>query len=30
MEDYRQKQFDLLADGVRHALNLDEIYRVMR
>lgn len=30
MEDYRQKQFDLLADGVRHALNLDAIYRVMR
>ena len=29
MEDYRQKQFDLLADGVRHALNLDAIYRVM-
>ena len=30
MEDYRQKQFDLLADGVRHALNLDAIYRAMR
>ena len=30
MEDYRQKQFDLLADGVRHALNLDAIYQVMR
>ncbi|MCI8477508.1 MAG: cobyric acid synthase [Oscillospiraceae bacterium] len=26
---YQQRQFDLLADGVRQALDLDEIYRIM-
>lgn len=29
METYRQQQFDLLADGVRHALDMDAIYQAM-
>ena len=29
MEQYRQQQFDLLADGVRHALDLNTIYAAM-
>ena len=29
MEQYRQQQFDLLADGVRHALDMDKIYAAM-
>ena len=29
MEAYRQKQFDLLADGVRSALDMDAVYRAM-
>ena len=29
MEQYRQQQFDLLADGVRHALDLDALYAAM-
>ena len=29
MEQYRQQQFDLLADGVRHALDLDAVYAAM-
>lgn len=29
METYRQQQFDLLADGVRNALDMDAIYRAM-
>ena len=30
MEEYRQEQFDLLADGVRAALDMPAIYRAMR
>ena len=30
MEDYRQKQFDLLAEGVRNALDMDAVYRAMK
>lgn len=30
MEDYRQKQFDLLAEGVRNALDMDVVYRAMK
>lgn len=29
MEQYRQQQFDLLADGVRSALDLNAIYAAM-
>ena len=29
MEQYRQQQFDLLADGVRGALDLDAVYAAM-
>ena len=29
MEQYRQQQFDLLADGVRRALDMNQIYAVM-
>ena len=29
METYRQQQFDLLADGVRNALDMDAVYRAM-
>ena len=29
MEDYRRQQFDLLADGVRQALNMGAVYRAM-
>ena len=29
MENYRQEQFDLLADGVRNALDMDAVYRTM-
>ncbi len=29
MEQYRQQQFDLLADGVRNALDMEAIYRAM-
>ena len=29
METYRQQQFDLLADGVRRALDMDAVYRAM-
>lgn len=27
---YREKQFDLLADGLRKSLDMDEIYRILR
>ena len=27
MEEYRQEQFDLLADGVRKALDMEAVYR---
>ena len=29
MEQYRQQQFDLLADGVRSALDMDAVYAAM-
>ena len=29
MAEYRQAQFDLLADGVRKALDMGAVYRVM-
>ena len=29
MEQYRQQQFDLLADGVRAALDMDAVYAAM-
>ena len=29
MADYRQQQFDLLADGVRQALDMEQIYRIL-
>ena len=29
MEAYRQQQFDLLADGVRRALDMEAVYRAM-
>ena len=29
METYRQQQFELLADGVRNALDMDAVYRAM-
>ena len=29
MEQYRQQQFDLLADGVRKALDMDAVYAAM-
>ncbi len=29
MEEYRQQQFDALADGVRDALDMDAVYRAM-
>lgn len=29
MEQYRQQQFDLLADGVRGALDMDAVYAAM-
>lgn len=29
MEEYREQQFDILADGVRQALDMDAIYRMM-
>ena len=29
MQEYRQQQFDLLADGVRGALDLDAVYAAM-
>ena len=27
---YREKQFDLLAGGLRKCLDMDEIYRILR
>ena len=29
MQEYRQQQFDLLADGVRSALDMDAVYAAM-
>ena len=29
MEQYRQQQFDLLAEGVRKALDMDALYAAM-
>ena len=29
MQEYRQQQFDLLADGVRAALDMDAVYAAM-
>ena len=29
MADYRQQQFDLLADGVRQALDMGAVYRAI-
>ncbi len=29
METYKQRQYDLLADGMRQSLNMDEIYKIV-
>ena len=29
MEEYRRQQFDILADGVREALDMDAVYAAM-
>ena len=29
MEEYRRQQFDILADGVRGALDMDAVYAAM-